>query len=139
MRLMRLIFAALAVLLGTSPILPQTCVPAPYGIISWYPGEGNAHDIIGNNNGGITGSVTFGPGKVHQAFWFHGQQNDGVNLGAVPAFDFTATSSFSIEAWANVATLPVQLPDDGYVIVALNYNCNLPTPATEMLAIQGGT
>lgn len=136
---MRLIFAALAVLLGTTPILAQTCVPAPYGIISWYPGEGNAHDIIGNNNGGITGNVTFGPGKVHQAFWFQGQPSDGVNLGDVPAFNFTATSSFSIEAWVNVATLPVALPNDGYTIVSLNYRCTLPTPATEMLAIQGVT
>src|SRR5258708_3184312 len=127
MRPIRLIFAALAVLLGTTPILAQTCVPAPYGIISWYPGEGNAHDIIGNHNGGITGNVTFGPGKVHQAFWFHGQQNDGVYLGNVPAFDFTATSSFSIEAWVNVATLPVQLPNDGYVIVSLNYHCTQST------------
>jgi Concanavalin A-like lectin/glucanases superfamily len=140
----RSIFTMLAVLLVMTPTLAQTCVPAPYGITHWYPGEGNAIDLMGNNNGVIAGTVTFGPGKVNQAFQFHGNQNDGVNLGGVlggdvPAFNFTATSSFSIEAWVNVATLPVPPPDDGYTIVSLNYSCTQATPAVEMLAIQGVT
>jgi len=137
----RSIFAALAVLLAMTPILGQTCVPAPYGIISWYPGEGNAQDVIGNHNGVIQGSVSFGPGIVHQAFQFPGGQNDGVSLGPndVPAFNFTATSSFSIEAWVRVKTLAVQTGNDGQVIVSLNYSCTQLTPACEVLAIQAGT
>lgn len=39
----------------------------------------------------------------------------------------------------NVAALAVATGNDGLVIVCLNYRCTLPTPATEMLAIQAGT
>ena len=40
------------------------------GLISWWPGEGNANDIAGANNGTLVGSVTFAPGLVGQAFSF---------------------------------------------------------------------
>ncbi|HUP62682.1 MAG TPA: LamG domain-containing protein [Thermoanaerobaculia bacterium] len=141
---MRLIIASLIIIVGaggcrhtSSARASATCVPAPYGIISWYPAEGNADDVVSRNHGTPSPGVTFGPGKVRQAFEFYGLPNDGVNLSDVPAFDFSGASSFSIEAWVNVASLPV-LPNDGAFIVSLNYNCNQPTPATQTLAIQSG-
>jgi hypothetical protein len=136
---MRSIVASLVLLLAATLSVAQTCVPAPYGITSWYPAEGDAHDIISGNNGGINGTVSFAAGKVGQAFQFHGNQNDGVNLGNVSAFNFTASSSFSIEAWVNVAALSVASGNDGLVIVSLNYSCTVATPAAEVLAIQAGT
>jgi hypothetical protein len=134
---MRQTIAMLCVFLGCAVGSAQTCVPAPYGIISWYPAEGTAQDVIGGNNGGMTGLATFGPGRVRQAFVFQGQPNDAVTLGNVTAFDFSGADSFSIEAWVNIASLAT-LPNDGSVIVALNYHCTLPTPAMQMLAIQIG-
>ena len=121
--------------------LAQVCVPAPYGIVSWYQAEGNTVDVLSGNNGALLGGG-YGPGAVRQAFRFTGQQSDGVNLGDVAAFDYTGASSFSIEAWVNVDALTVAPGNDGMVIVSLNYRCNLPTPntvATETLAIQAGT
>jgi hypothetical protein len=134
---MRLSVIVLSILFVCAACSSPTCVPAPYGIISWYPAEGNAQDVMSGNNGGMTGTATFGTGKVRQAFEFHGQANDGVNLGNVTAFDFGGASSFSVDAWVNVASLAT-VPNDGSVIVALNYNCTNPTPATQMLAIQIG-
>ena len=33
------------------------CDPAPSGLVSWWPGEGNANDIIGTNNGTPVGGL----------------------------------------------------------------------------------
>lgn len=42
------------------------------GITDWWPGDGNANDIIGPNNGTVQ-NVTFNAGEVSQAFHFQGQ------------------------------------------------------------------
>ena len=36
-----------------------SCDPAPSGLVGWWPGEGNAKDIAGGNNGTLVGGVTF--------------------------------------------------------------------------------
>src|SRR5258708_37817787 len=46
----------------------RACSPAPGGMISWWPGNGNAMDVQDNNNGSPIGGATFAPGKVDQAF-----------------------------------------------------------------------
>src|SRR5439155_8470225 len=35
----------------TAPTPPPTCVTPPSGMVSWWPGDGNANDIQGGNNG----------------------------------------------------------------------------------------
>ena len=50
--------------------LPPPCVAPPSGLISWWPAEGNANDLIGGNNGTLNGNVTYTQGKVGQAFLF---------------------------------------------------------------------
>lgn len=65
----------------TQPALnasPQaSCTPPPSGLVAWYPGDGNANDIQGGNNGTRQGNVTFVNGKVNQAFSLggHGDTN----------------------------------------------------------------
>jgi hypothetical protein len=110
----------------------RTCTPSPSGLRSWWPGDGSASDINSSRNGIPEGSVTFARGTIGQAFQFNGSQSDGVNLGDVADFDFTPTSSFTIEAWINISALAIA-PDDGQVIVALNYKCS---NTTQVLAIQ---
>jgi len=96
-----------------------TCAPQPTGLVSWWRAEGNGQDSVGGNHGAVEGTVTFGPGRVGQAFKFNGNQNDGINLGNVPAFDFTPNSSFTLEAWINPAVIQHQS------IFSLNYKCSL--------------
>jgi hypothetical protein len=31
----------------------QTCTPPPAGMIAWFPGDGDANDIQGSNNGTV--------------------------------------------------------------------------------------
>ena len=50
----------------------QLCTPPPPGMVAWWPGEGNANDIRGGNNGTPQGGVTFPAGEVGQAFSFDG-------------------------------------------------------------------
>src|SRR5947209_16679255 len=48
-----------------------SCTVAPPGMVSWWPGEGNANDIRGENNGVLNGA-TIAAGEVGQAFSFNG-------------------------------------------------------------------
>jgi hypothetical protein len=54
--------------------LPLPCTPAPSGLVSWWPGEGNGNDVVGNNNGTPVGGISYVSGEVGQAF-----QLDGVS------------------------------------------------------------
>ncbi|MGH9945549.1 MAG: hypothetical protein ACRD9R_24610, partial [Pyrinomonadaceae bacterium] len=48
------------------------CLPPPAGMVAWYPGDGNADNLVGVNNGTLQNGATFAPGKVGQAFSFDG-------------------------------------------------------------------
>jgi N-acetylneuraminic acid mutarotase len=79
---------------------PPTCVTPPSGMVSWWPGDGNADDIKDSNNGILQGGATFGAGKVGQAFSF-----DGIN-GLVlvsSASNLDLEQAFTIDAWVNLA------------------------------------
>src|ERR1043166_4029528 len=53
------------------------CTPPPPNMVGWWPGDGNANDISGDNyNGTLSGGVTFAPGKVEQAFTFNGTDGE---------------------------------------------------------------
>src|SRR5215471_7984053 len=77
----------------------QTCVQPPSGLVSWWPGDGNAQDIIGGNSGTITGNVTFAAGNVGQAFSFVKGSASGV---VVPSSASLNLADLTIEAWVNV-------------------------------------
>ena len=79
----------------------QTCVSPPSGIVSWWPGDGNAQDLMGENNGILTGGVTFTNGQVGPAFSLDG--NSG--WVDVPNSDsLNPTGPFSVECWINASS-----------------------------------
>jgi Concanavalin A-like lectin/glucanases superfamily/Immunoglobulin domain len=71
------------------------CVLPPDGLVAWWPGEGNANDIVGTNNGTLRGGATFASGKVGRAFDFDG--SGSVLVPDAPALRFT--NAVTIEAW----------------------------------------
>jgi hypothetical protein len=77
---------------------PPACVPAPAGLVSWWRGENSAADAVGGNNGTIagTGTVTYGPGVVGQAFVFDGTHRDRIDLGNPTNLQL---QDFTLEAW----------------------------------------
>src|SRR5438105_12467338 len=61
------------------------CFPVPKGVVSWWPGDGSAADIIYTNNGVLQGSATAGAtGLVAQAFGFNGT-NASVSIADSPS------------------------------------------------------
>jgi len=73
------------------------CVTPPEDLVSWWPGDGNAGDIVGNNDGTVY-DATYAPGKVDQAFSFDGA-GDYVDCGNDASLDIT--SELTIDAWIN--------------------------------------
>ncbi len=76
----------------------QTCT-LPEGIVSWWPGDGNAKDIVGNNHGTLVNEISFEPGLVGSAFSFDGI-DDLVVIPESEDLDFPPDASFTIELWA---------------------------------------
>ena len=75
------------------------CTGVPTGLISWWPAEGSANDVIGGNAGTPTGGVTYTSGEVGQAFNFDGTSGY-VSVNNNPQWNF-GTNDFTIGFWAN--------------------------------------
>ncbi len=73
------------------------CHPVPAGLVGWWPGNGNANDIVGGNNGTIIGDVRFAPGPCGLAFDL--RRSGYVSVPEAPAFDFGPQDSFTAVAW----------------------------------------
>jgi hypothetical protein len=84
---------------GTAPAQPYT--PPPADMVSWWPGEGNARDIQGGNNGTPFGNVAFAAGKVGQAFSFDG--NSAEFMGNPASLNITG-NQVTIDGWINPIT-----------------------------------
>jgi hypothetical protein len=52
--------------------LALTCDASPSGLVAWWPGNGDAYDVVGNNNGTLQGGTSFTNGIAGQAFYFNG-------------------------------------------------------------------
>lgn len=72
------------------------CLPPPEGLVSLWPGQGNANDVVGTNNGVLVSGVGFAPGKVGQAFSFNGGSSY-IRIPDSPSLHFT--NAMTIEAW----------------------------------------
>src|SRR5205823_1800370 len=78
------------------PISKTNCVKPPSGLITWWPGEGNANDVVGANNGTLLSGVSFAEGKVGQAYHFNGIDSQVSFGNSVGNFE---TNDFTIDFW----------------------------------------
>ncbi len=76
------------------------CTPPPTNLVSWWPGNGNANDIRGTNNGTLVNGTTFATGKVGQAFSFDGV-DDFVD---VPNNANLEPQALTVDFWFNSAS-----------------------------------
>jgi hypothetical protein len=105
------LWGAVFLLLPFAPIPltgAQTCVEPPAGLVSWWPGDGEASDVVGGNDGTLQGGVSFTPGKVRQAFVFDGI-DAFVHIGNPE--NLKVSTGITLAAWVNPHALPP--PDDG--------------------------
>ncbi len=89
----------------------STCFLRPSGLISWWPGDGNARDIIGGRDGVLMNGAAFAPGMVGQAFSFNG--SSFVSVSDDPIWTL-GNNPFTIELWANFNVFPDRDPFIGH-------------------------
>ncbi len=77
------------------------CVVPPAGLVSWWPGDGDANDIQNGNHGGLLNGATISAsGQVGQAFGF-ADIDDVVVVPDATNLRF-GTTDFSIDAWGRL-------------------------------------
>ena len=79
------------------------CLPPPSGLISWWPGDGDATDIQDGNDGTLVNGATFADGLVGQAFSLDGI-DDHLFIGN-PS-NLKITGGLTLTAWINPDDLP---------------------------------
>ena len=87
---------------------PPPCDPAPSGLVSWWPAEGNGNDIVSGNDGILENGAGFTNGEVGMAFNLNGvsqyvlvnSSNLNIGLG----------SGLAIEGWINPTSMSNHLP-----------------------------
>jgi hypothetical protein len=116
-----------------SPADAQTCVQAPNGLISWWPGENDASDVAGSNPGTLENGVSFAPGMVGQAFLFDGL-DDMVTGSTTTAFPL-GSSPRTITAWVRVTSIG---PRDAVLFHYGVGNAALPPTNFHLVVISDG-
>jgi hypothetical protein len=89
------------VIAGPAAAGAQTCVPPPAGLVGWWPGNGNANDVVAGNDGQLVGDVTFASATVAQGFTFDGF-GDFVEI---PDSTALRPPHMSVEAWVRFDSL----------------------------------
>ena len=74
------------------------CDPTPSGLVSWWPGEGDASDRTGTNNGILGPDVNFVPGRVENGFLLN-NTNAFLWMPASPGLNVGKSGGFTLEGW----------------------------------------
>ncbi|MFX1484432.1 MAG: ABC transporter substrate-binding protein, partial [Promethearchaeota archaeon] len=98
---------------GTDSFIVSESVEPPEGIVSWWTGDENAYDYIGDNHGTMEGRATFAPGMVDEAFSFF----DLMSSVSAPGDGIDYLQEFTMECWVSHNT-PLQSEMNRYVTLA---------------------
>jgi RHS repeat-associated protein len=86
------------------------CTQPPSGLVSWWPGDDNASDIAGTNNGILEGPMRFTNGEVGYAFVFN-NTNAFIKIPASASLNVGTNngtnSGFTIEGWIDPSDVAV--------------------------------
>jgi hypothetical protein len=83
-------------LIHTSSGGAANCLQIP-GLVSWWPAESNAVDVVGSNTGVLLNGANFAPGKYGQAF----NLNGGAHVRIADNPSLHLTNGLTIAAWVN--------------------------------------
>jgi len=123
------------------------CTPPPSNMVSWWPGDGDATDILGGNDGNLINGADFTVGNVGQAFYLDGV-DDFVSVPDAASLDMAG--SFTIDAWVrldelrNISTILTKehsaLPlDVNYNLHILNYKLFFALTFSEPASLISGS
>lgn len=117
------------------------CDPPPSGIVAWWPADGNALDIIGNNDGTLMNGATYSPGEVGQAFSFNGI-SAAVFVPSSASLNIGTDTGLSIECWirpSDLAETPLVEWNSGSGIGAHFWLSAAPAPQGEQAPFLPGS
>ncbi len=77
--------------------VPEPIQP-PAGMVSWWPGDGNANDIVDGNHATLSGDATFAPGMVGQGFSLDGAGDFVLVSGDIA--NLNITGDVTVDLWA---------------------------------------
>src|SRR5437016_7109820 len=80
---------------GSSGKCKPVCTAPPAAMVSWWPGDGNAHDVQDGNDGTLEGSVAFPSARVNEGFHLNGTDQD-VFIGNPANLQL---QDFTIDTW----------------------------------------
>lgn len=90
-------------------------VPAPAGLVSWWPGDGNANDIVDGNNATLHGNTAFTQGMVGQSF-IQNAYNDFISVPGDDNANLNITGDVTIDLWAKRSV--IDSTDNGMIVKA---------------------
>jgi len=97
------------------------CLPAPAGLVGWWPGDGNANDIAGTNHGILQGGATANAaGMSGSAFSL-----DGTNRYVqIPDSPLLKPTNLTVMCWVRFASLnsPGNTPNLGQQYIIFKQN-----------------
>ncbi|BDI28805.1 hypothetical protein CCAX7_008560 [Capsulimonas corticalis] len=68
------------------------------GLIAYWPGDGNARDLVGGHNANPSAGMQYQPGKAGQCFALDGK-SAYAGVPFAPVFDLDPAGQFTISAW----------------------------------------
>lgn len=80
------------------------CPTPPPGLIAWWPGDGNADDIVGGNNGTLVGDTFYVASSFDEAFFLDGSGDWIEVMDTTGDLDFEPTSPVTICMWVGLAS-----------------------------------
>jgi hypothetical protein len=81
------------------------CYAQPAGLVSWWKGDDDATDHMGNNNGTLVNGAGFALGGVNDAFSFNGS-NQYVLIGTTVPADLQIQNNVTMSAWVYMTNYP---------------------------------
>jgi hypothetical protein len=84
------------------------CYAQPSGLVSWWKGDDDATDHMGNNNGTLENGAGFALGEVNDAFSFNGS-NQYVLIGEPVPADLQIQNNFTMSAWIYFTSYPTNV------------------------------
>ena len=105
------VFFAL-VFMAFGSVYAAGCASPPAGLVSWWPGEGDAADIIGGNNATLVNGTSFTNGEVGMAFNLNGANTYVLINPVTTNLTSGLGNGFTFEGWVNPAFIPTSGPQD---------------------------
>ena len=93
----------------SATVTPASACYAPATApVSWWKGDDDATDHMGNNNGTLENGASFALGGVNDAFSFNGS-NQYVLIGQPVPADLQIQNNFTLSAWIYVTSYPANV------------------------------